>query len=155
VKQDISSFTLDLAPVKIEGEDAAISFDIHHGSLEGERHLTSTTLSNEPTTAKFNLRSPPLERTKAEDIPFPDFDKYQATNAHLPLVPEIEFEPSLELNQTEPLQLEQQLSSDQLEKIIRAQSREVIEEVVKRVVPEIATQIIRDEINRLIAEGAQ
>lgn len=145
VKQDISSFTLDLAPVKIEGEDQAISFDIHHGSLEGERHLTSTNLSNEPTTTKFNLRSPPLERTKAEELPFPDFDNYQTSDAHLPAIPEIESAPSGS----------DQISADQLEKIIRAQSKEVIEEVVKRVVPELATQIIRDEINRLLAEGAQ
>lgn len=161
VKQDISKFTLDLAPLKIEGEDAAISFDIHHGSLEGEKQLTSTNLSNEPTTTKFNLRSPPLERTKAEELPFPDFDKYQATDAHLPIVPEIEFSPDAsdlaaeQPIQGERLQLDRQLSSDQLEKIIRAQSKEVIEEVVKRVVPELATQIIRDEINRLINEGAQ
>ncbi len=156
IKQDISKFTLDLAPVKIEGEDQAISFDIHHGSLEGEKHLTSTSLSNEPTTTKFNLRSPPFERTKAEELPFPDFDNYQATDAHLPQMPEIEFSPtSLDLATDQPIQLEKQLSAEQLEKIIRAQSKEVIEEVVKRVVPEIATQIIRDEINRLIAEGAQ
>lgn len=156
VKQDISKFTLDLAPVKIEGEDAAISFDIHHGSLEGEKQLTSTSFSNEPTTTKFNLRSPPLDRTKAEEIPFPDFDRFQATDAHLPVLPEIEFEPSeLEIKSDEPLQLEKQLSAEQLEKIIRAQSKEVIEEVVKRVVPEIATQLIREELNRLISEGAQ
>lgn len=155
VKQDISKFTLDLAPVQIEGEDAAISFDIHHGSLDGERQLTSTSLSNEPTFTKF--RTPPHERTKAEEIPFPDFDKFQATDAHLPVLPEIEFNPSEIPLPTEeqPLQLEKQLSAEQLEKIIRAQSKEVIEEVVKRVVPEIATQLIREELNRLIAEGAQ
>ncbi len=156
VKQDISKFTLDLAPVKIEGEDQAISFDIHHGSLEGERQLTSTSLSNEPTTTKFNLRSPPLERTKAEELPFPDFDNYQSSNAHLPIVPEIDFSPGeMDLAGDQPFQFEKQLSAQQLEKIIRAQSKEVIEEVVKRVVPELATQIIRDEINRLLAEGAQ
>ena len=157
VKQDISKFSLDLAPVKIEGDDAEISFDIHHGSLEGDKQYTTTTaFSNEPTTTKFNLRSPPIERTKAEEIAFPDFDKYQATDAHLPVVPEIEFSPSeFNLASDNSLQLEKNLSAEQLEKIIRAQSKEVIEEVVKRVVPELATQIIRDEINRLIAEGAQ
>lgn len=154
VKHDISKFTLDLAPVKIEGEDAEISFDVHHGALEGEKHLTSTSFSNEPTVTKFNLRSPPTERTKAEEIPFPDFGQLQDTNAHHPALPEIEFKPEEVSLVNEPLELEKQLTANQLEKIIRAQSKEVIEEVVKRVVPEIATQLIREELNRLIAESS-
>jgi two-component system, cell cycle response regulator len=45
-----------------------------------------------------------------------------------------------------------QLSEEQLEKVIRAQSAEIIESVVWRVVPELATQIIERELNRLLKE---
>lgn len=44
------------------------------------------------------------------------------------------------------------LSEEQLEKIIRSQSAEVIESVVWKVIPEIATQIIERELNRLLKE---
>jgi two-component system cell cycle response regulator len=44
------------------------------------------------------------------------------------------------------------LSEAQLEKIIRAQSAEVIESIVWKVVPDLATQIIERELNRLLKE---
>jgi len=44
------------------------------------------------------------------------------------------------------------LSAEQLEKIIREQSAEVIESVVWKVVPDLATQIIERELNRLLKE---
>lgn len=44
------------------------------------------------------------------------------------------------------------LSEEQLEKIIRQQSAEVIEAVVWKIVPELATQIIERELNRLLKE---
>jgi len=46
------------------------------------------------------------------------------------------------------------LSAEDLETILRAQSREVIEEVVRRVVPEIATKLIKEELDRLLAQMA-
>lgn len=46
----------------------------------------------------------------------------------------------------------QQLSPQQLENIIRAQSAEVIESVVWKVVPELAAQIIERELNKLLRE---
>ncbi len=46
------------------------------------------------------------------------------------------------------------LNSDQLEKIIRAQSKDIIETVVRRmvreIVPDLASNIIREELNRLL-----
>lgn len=45
-----------------------------------------------------------------------------------------------------------QLTEKQLEAIIRAQSKEMIEKVIWQVVPEIATQIIEREIQRLLKE---
>lgn len=44
------------------------------------------------------------------------------------------------------------LSADQLEQIVRAQSREVIETLARRIVPDIATKIIRAELKRLLEE---
>ncbi|MGZ3723975.1 MAG: response regulator [Bdellovibrionales bacterium] len=44
------------------------------------------------------------------------------------------------------------LSAEQLEKIIRQQSAEVIESVVWKVIPELAAQIIERELNKLLKE---
>ncbi len=44
------------------------------------------------------------------------------------------------------------LSADQIEQIIRAQSAEVIESVVWKVIPELATQIIERELKKLLKE---
>lgn len=46
-----------------------------------------------------------------------------------------------------------QMDADQLEKVIRAQSRDVIEAVVQRVVPEIAREMIKKELDRLLRES--
>ncbi len=45
-----------------------------------------------------------------------------------------------------------QLSPERLEEIIRAQSREIIEAVVRRVVPDLATDMIREELQRLLED---
>lgn len=42
------------------------------------------------------------------------------------------------------------LSSEELEAIVRAQSKEVIEQLVMKIVPEIATDLIQKELRRLI-----
>jgi CheY-like chemotaxis protein len=47
-----------------------------------------------------------------------------------------------------------QLSTDRLEEIVRAQSREVIESLVRRIVPELATDIIHKELERLLEDSA-
>ncbi len=44
------------------------------------------------------------------------------------------------------------MNEDQIEAIIRAQSAEIIESVVWKIVPEIATQIIERELSRLLRE---
>lgn len=48
-----------------------------------------------------------------------------------------------------------QMSADHLEAIIRAQSREIIEEVVRRVVPDLASRMIREELARLLDESRE
>ncbi len=45
-----------------------------------------------------------------------------------------------------------QLSADRLEEIIRSQSKEIIESVVQRIVPDIASDMIRKELDRLLRE---
>ena len=47
------------------------------------------------------------------------------------------------------------MSEDEVLKIVKAQSQEVIEKVVWQVVPELATQIIERELNRLLKEKEQ
>lgn len=60
----------------------------------------------------------------------------------------------LDLGEPTETRVEQstQLTEKQLEAIIRAQSKEMIEKVIWQVVPEIATQIIEREIQRLLKE---
>ncbi len=45
-----------------------------------------------------------------------------------------------------------QLSPERLEQIIRAQTREIVESVVRRIVPDLATDIIREELQRLLED---
>lgn len=45
-----------------------------------------------------------------------------------------------------------QLTAEQIENILRSQSKEIIEAVVWKVVPELAGQIIRQELDRLLRE---
>jgi hypothetical protein len=47
------------------------------------------------------------------------------------------------------------LSVGQLEAIIRAQSQEIIEEAVRRIVPDIASELIKKELERLLAEQGE
>jgi len=42
---------------------------------------------------------------------------------------------------------------EQIEKIVREQSRDIIEKVVKKLVPDIASQLIKEEIRRLLDES--
>lgn len=51
-----------------------------------------------------------------------------------------------------PVESSTQMSAQELETIIRAQSTEVIEKVVWQIVPEIATRIIERELQRLLKE---
>ena len=76
--------------------------------------------------------------------------KPQAHETELEL--ENEFEPNLQPPPQTKAATPTGLSEAQLEKIIRAQSAEVIESVVWKVVPELATQIIERELNRLLKE---
>ncbi len=46
-----------------------------------------------------------------------------------------------------------QLDADRLEEIIRAQSRDIIEAVVRKIVPDLAESIIRAELERLIGDS--
>ena len=48
-----------------------------------------------------------------------------------------------------------QMGVDRLEEILRAQSRQIIEEFVRRVLPDLASDIIRSELQRLLEEGPQ
>ena len=45
-----------------------------------------------------------------------------------------------------------QLSPERLEQIIRAQAREIVESVVRKIVPDLATDIIREELQRLLED---
>lgn len=76
-----------------------------------------------------------------------------------PAVPQEPDEVELDLDETGHQQaasqtngVPPQMNAQQLEQVIRAQSREVIESVVWKVVPELAKQIIERELKRLLEE---
>jgi two-component system cell cycle response regulator len=48
----------------------------------------------------------------------------------------------------------QQMSADRLESIVRAQSKEIIEALVRKIVPDLASEMIRAELERLLEESA-
>jgi hypothetical protein len=46
------------------------------------------------------------------------------------------------------------MNAQELERVIRAQSREIIEQVVRKIVPDLAASIIREELERLLEDTA-
>ena len=112
------------------------------------------------TLSKYKLKEPLPE--EASDVHYEDpIDPDTIVRNQMPSQPppidmSSEKEDEIELDLAEPTSPRQeplpQLNEKQLEAIIRAQSKDVIEKVVWQVVPEIAAQIIEREIQKLIKE---
>jgi CheY-like chemotaxis protein len=71
------------------------------------------------------------------------------------LVPDVDELPDLAQASSPAATAAAALSPEQLEKIIREQSADVIESVVWKVVPDLAAQIIERELNKLLKEREQ
>jgi CheY-like chemotaxis protein len=148
--QDLSKFKLDIP------NDGS-----HEGLVIDEEAGNEIEVPSEPTAENEDSEADQFRQTSRVSLgnigrPF-DNDENEIP---MPIEP-LEEEPSLvtdteELDTVARLELEQQpiqqISAEHLEAIIRAQSREVIESVVRRIVPELATEMIRAEIARLMGE---
>ena len=201
--QDLSAFKIDLAPVPVEGEDFALTFNVNDPDVEGTGYSTSQDLRSEhapslnsalnrdrqayqeenqrgshyPNELILELDDHGLE-TSESDNSFADpstenfadhfeiqplADPYQPPRQPMPL----EYAPpqshsrqnvsnsakSSPNRSTQELHAESPLTEERLEEIIRAQSQAVIEAVVRRLVPDIATQIIQRELARLLDDS--
>lgn len=135
--QDLSRFKLDLESV----EETASSEEVEL-SVEFE----------EPTPAKakepFDLIRPTAAKPASEP---PSAVELELNNLKTEEADTIDFStPTAKISAAKggiPT-----LDADQLEKIVRAQSREIIETLVRRIVPDLATKIIRAELERLLEE---
>ena len=162
--QDLSRFKLDLPPVTVEsddGPDANIRIEM------GEDQFTDP-LIPQPSRHQVDMTPPPaLERmdTLSHDRTgdrLSDFHSEYANSEEIEMPVELpdadlsleEAELSLESSTLETGKLPPKLSADRLEEIIRAQSRDIIEAVVRKIVPDLATAIIREELERLLEDTA-
>lgn len=147
--QDLSRFKLDLSNDEIEGENLEINLDLDENSMESNDFL----LNREETSGPAGLElEEPIEPISASELQIETVDAVQAIQT-----PGIESQSTQRREAAgEPLDAGRipQLSADHLEQIIRAQSRDIIEAVVRRVVPEIASDIIKQELQRLLEETA-
>lgn len=162
--QDLSRFKLDLPPVTVEsddGPDANIRIDM------GEDQFTDPAIP-QPSRHQVDMTPPPaLERMdtlphdRASDR-LSEFHSEYANSEEIEMPVELpdadlsleEAELSLESSTLETGKLPPKLSADRLEEIIRAQSRDIIEAVVRKIVPDLATAIIREELERLLEDTA-
>ena len=132
-------FRLNLKPEELDPEHVPVAYDlpsekmsvddIFKGSDDDEEFSFRDSTKAQGTKSRINIEPEPEEELIEEEVvaaPTPT----PAPTAAAP----------------------KPLSEAELEKIIRAQSAEIIESVVWKVVPEIATQIIEREINRLLKE---
>ncbi len=138
-------YRLQLHPDELE----SVPVDYH---VPGEKSVLATVPEPADEVDDFTVRTP----QKAAPTP-------AAKSAPPPLPPtkpqRLESDFDVELDEVmpkspspAPVSAPEVLSAAQLEKIIRAQSAEMIESVVWRVIPELATQIIERELNKLLKE---
>jgi two-component system, cell cycle response regulator len=130
-------FRLNISPEDLDPDSVPVDYNV-----PGEK-------AEEPD--QFSVAPPPSRSVyhKAADLAPADLEMEDLVE-----VPLEEDRPSNSVAavQPAPISSASSLSAEQLEKIIREQSAEVIESVVWKVVPELAKQIIERELNRLLKE---
>jgi len=161
------------APAPAESEPAEVEEDFQQVSIprmkteqEGKFRLNMKPEELDPQAVPVDYEMPSEKISVPEES---DEFAIRSTSKAKPAVPppvpdisqsDLEMEDLVEepMNAAEPeggglnIQGAGSLSAEQLEKIIRQQSTEVIESVVWKVVPELARQIIERELDRLLKE---
>jgi two-component system cell cycle response regulator len=181
-RQDLSQFKLDLPPISVgEGRDefkvdmGEEEFSMANFETEQAPIPKPASRASAPPPAGPGRRSPAREIDHDEALSNDlTLGAHQINEAEhevaLPLEP-LEIDEPLEFTTaqapsasaksplissptfgaTSPAGINQ-MSAEHLESIIRAQSREIIEQVVRRLVPDLATTIIREELERLLTD---
>ncbi|HVK60696.1 MAG TPA: response regulator [Bdellovibrionales bacterium] len=171
--QDLSRFKIDLPPVSVASDDMEIKID-----LGEEEFGVPTAKRPKPPSVEMEPRAA-SDETFAADFSMPDipvFDEpIEAVQFEVEALEDETAEPPtpiepLRLDDHEPepgndsLEIEEttlnipnqgaipQMDADRLEEIIRAQSRDIIEAVVRKIVPDLAEKLIRAELERLIGD---
>jgi two-component system cell cycle response regulator len=160
-RQDLSHFKLDLPPISVgEGRE---EFKIDMG--EEEFSTPNFELSSPPPEQHPSAYAEPAE-AHGNDL---TLESHEIANAAdeiaMPLEP-LDLEPGMDFipqaapsrsksaSSATPPRGADQMSAENLERIIRAQSREIIEQVVRKLVPDLAATIIREELERLLEDTA-
>jgi CheY-like chemotaxis protein len=143
-------YRVNLKPEELEAGHIPVEYELPSEKVSLEDMLKGDDNEVEAfsikETRKSAAKAPPVPdlEVEADDL-VPDIDEDTAVTATIGHVPG----PAAAAG-TAPA-----LSAEQLEKIIREQSAEVIESVVWKVVPDLAAQIIERELNKLLKEREQ
>jgi CheY-like chemotaxis protein len=163
--QDLSRFKVELSPVEVEGEEFALTVDPNENDVEATavmfqapKERLSDRIAEHIATARANEHLPielelEPEIANAHEIELSDFSTSDYENLEVEV-----HEPSAPAPRARDLQdlgegQIPQLSPERLEQIVRAQSREIIESVVRKIVPDLASELIREELERLLSES--
>lgn len=140
-------FRLNLKPEELEPQHVPVAYDLPSEKIKINDIFKSEPQVPEEEADEFSIRdnkrtakAPPLPAEASGDLEMED------------LLEDGSPAPAPAKAQPAAPQAFGQLSAEQLEKIIREQSAEVIESVVWKVIPELATQIIERELNKLLKE---
>lgn len=156
--QDLARFKLDLPQLDEDSHSlemdtsAETAVGLDDFLLEAEQADVSLSSSGELSTAgRFgdetvsSVRTDALSLDETEEVQTLDSGEYHREELESTARPATS--PSFAPKSGVP-----QLSADKLEELIRAQSREIIESVVRRIVPDLATEMIREELRRLLQD---
>ncbi len=160
VQKSISKYKLD--PSKRSEAPPKISYNVSDEKIDPESFVsnawsgriqkqTSVPLANSLMAQKPTMKVGPGAPPQAP-IKVPKIDQKPIAKKPVDENEDEIFELDLGSEPAGKKSLPPQLSEEQLETLIRAQSKEVIEKVVWQVVPEIATRIIERELERLLSE---
>lgn len=127
-------FRLNMKPEELDPNAVPVDY-----SVPGEQ--TGEVQAAPPRPSAPKVPAPPIPEPSPEDLEMEEL-------VEVPL----DDERSVSRSGPMPAPAAAGLSAEQLEKIIREQSADVIESVVWKVVPELAKQIIERELNKLLQE---
>ncbi len=142
-----------LAPDKQREEPPAVKYQVPHEKIELDDFLPNTWSGQSVQKRKAPALPNKIAATKSVPPPLPLEEKLA------PAADDDDADQLFELDLSDapkrskqPTDAELSMNDKQIEAIVRAQAKEIIEKVVWQVVPEVATRIIERELERLLRE---